>query len=191
MIGYLEGKILHKDERALILLVNGTGYIVAVTPPTLLNAPLGETLSLWTHLAVREDALDLYGFMHKDELVLFRLLIGVSGIGPKSALNVLALADVSTLARAIASGDGSYLIKVSGIGKKTAEKIVLELKEKMSAFATDDGDVPHAETEALDALEALGYSPRDTRELVRVLAKEHTTTEAIIRKALQTLGGRN
>ncbi len=191
MIGYIEGKILHKDERVLILLVNGVGYTVAVTPPTLVQAIIGDNTTLWTHLAVREDALDLYGFVHQEELALFRLLIGVSGIGPKSALNVLSLADVSTLARAIASGDGSYLTKVSGIGKKIAEKIVLELKEKMNAFAVDEHEVPHAETEALDALEALGYSPRDTRELVRVLAKEHTTTEAIIRKALQTLGGRS
>ncbi len=190
MIGYIEGEIRHKDERTLIVATNGVGYIVATTPHTIEGLLLGEHISLWTHLAVREDALDLYGFIRRDELALFRLLISVSGIGPKGALNVLALADVPTLARAIASGDGSYLTKVSGIGKKIAEKIVLELKEKMSEFTVEDAGAPHAETEALEALEALGYAPRDVREVVRLLAREYETAEAIIRKALQTLGGR-
>ncbi len=190
MIGYIEGEIRHKDERTLIVSAQGVGYSIATTPHTLESVLIGEHLCLWTHLAVREDALDLYGFIRRDELALFRLLISVSGIGPKGALNVLALADVATLARAIASGDGSYLTKVSGIGKKIAEKIVLELKEKMGEFTVEDTGVPHAETEAIEALEALGYMPRDTRELVRVLAREHATAEAIIRKALQTLGGR-
>ena len=189
MIGYIEGEVVHKEERSAIVLSGGVGYLVSVTPATIAGQNLGEGIRLWTHLSVREDALDLYGFLRRNELELFRLLIGISGIGPKSALNVLSLADVSTLARAVASGDGSYLTKVSGVGKKLAEKIVLELRDKMDALVGDSAEIPHKETEALDALEALGYSPRDTRELVRRLAKDHTTTEDIIRKALQTLGG--
>jgi Holliday junction DNA helicase RuvA len=116
-------------------------------------------------------------------------LIGISGIGPKSALTVLSLADVHTLAHAIASGDGIYLTKVSGIGKKLAEKITLELREKMGTLAESGAAISRKETEALEALEALGYSPRDTRTLVRNFAQELSTTEEIIRKALQTLGG--
>ncbi len=191
MIGYIEGEVVHKEERSAIVLVGGIGYVVSVTPTTITGLAPGDHITLWTHLSVREDALDLYGFLHRNELELFRLLIGISGIGPKSALNVLSLADVSTLARAVASGDGSYLTKVSGVGKKLAEKIVLELRDKMGGLVGDSADIPHKETEALDALEALGYAPRDTRELVRTLAQDHATTEAIIRKALQTLGGRS
>lgn len=189
MIGYIEGEIHYKDERSLMVSTGGIGYVLSATPSVTTGAKIGDHIALWTHLVVKEDALDLYGFAVRDELTLFRLLIGISGIGPKSALNVLSLADVHTLAHAIASGDGSYLTKVSGIGKKLAEKITLELREKMGVLAESGMAVSSKETEALDALEALGYAPRDTRTLVRTLAQEHATTEDIIRKALQTLGG--
>lgn len=190
MIGYIEGEVRHKEERQLIIVAGGVGYMVAVTPHTRESAGINTTIALWTHLAVREDALDLFGFLRRDELALFRLLIGISGIGPKSALNILALADVATLTHAIASGDSGYLTKVSGIGKKLAEKIVLELREKMGDFTTDETRIGNAETEAIEALEALGYAPRDTREVVRALAREHDTPEAIIRDALRSLGGK-
>ena len=184
------GGVLHKDERSLILNVSGVGYIVSVTPQLLNTLSVGNECALWTHLAVREDAMDLYGFLERNELALFRLLIGISGIGPKSALNVLALADGATLVHAIQSGDASYLTKVSGIGKKLADKIVLELKEKLGGLTIATA-VPHGESEALEALEALGYLPKDTREIVRTLAKEHVASEDIIRRALQILGGRS
>lgn len=190
MIGYIEGEIIHKEERFLIILANGVGYTVFTTPRTLGDVAVGAATRFWTHLSVKEDALDLFGFQERDELSLFRLLIGVSGIGPKSALNVLSLADTATLLHAIRSGDSSYLTKVSGVGKKLAEKIVLELREKAGTITTNTDGVPVAETEAIEALEALGYQPRDTRDIVRVLAKEHSTAQDIIRKALQTLGGR-
>lgn len=189
MIGFIEGIVIHKEERAFVVGVGGIGYVVAATASCLAATTEGTTVRLWTHLAVREDALDLYGFKERDELALFKLLIGISGIGPKSALNVLSLADIGTITHAIASGDSGYLTKVSGIGKKLAQKIVLELKDKLGTFADNTG-VANKETEALEALEALGYAPRDTREIVRVLAKEHATAELIIRRALQTLGGR-
>lgn len=190
MIGYIEGEIIHKEERFLIVLANGVGYSIFTTPRTLTDTTVGAATRFWTHLSVKEDALDLFGFQERNELTLFRMLIGVSGIGPKSALNVLSLADTETLLHAIRSGDATYLTKVSGVGKKLAEKIVLELREKVGAITINATGVPIAETEAIEALEALGYQPRDTRELVRVLAKEHTTAQDIIRKALQTLGGR-
>lgn len=189
MIGSIEGVVVEKDERALVVSVGGLGYLVAALPSTLVAAEVGTTVRLFTHLAVREDALDLYGFAAKNELALFRLLIGVSGIGPKSAMNVLALADAGVLVRAISGGDSAYLTKVSGIGKKLAEKIVLELKEKVGGLGVTE-NIPKAEGEALDALEALGYPVRDTRELVRTLSKKHDSAEAIIRAALQALGKR-
>ncbi len=190
MIGHITGTVLFKEERVVIVDVGGLGYTLSVTPATAQSTKEGEKVSLWTHLVVKEDALDLYGFSKRDEIALFRLLIGISGIGPKSALSVLALADVTTLATAIASGESEYMTKVSGIGKKLAEKIILELRDKMGNITQREGGVALPETEALDALEALGYSPKDTRELVRMLAKESMTTQDIIRKALQTLGGR-
>lgn len=196
MIGHIEGTILHKEERSLILATGGTtggvGYMLFVTPETAAQGSIGAAMRLWTHLSVKENALELYGFPQREELALFRLLIGISGIGPKSALNILSLADTETLLHAIARGDGTYLTKVSGIGKKLAEKIVLELKDKAVGLAPHD-DAPRAEDEALEALEALGYAARDTRTIVRALAKDeatYPTAQDIIRKALQTLGGR-
>ena len=140
MIGYIEGEVIHKSDRSLILKTGGIGYTLSATPDLVAKLALGEQAILWTHLAVKEDALDLYGFSSRDELGLFRLLIGISGIGPKSALGVLALADVKTLAHAIGSRDSGYLTKVSGIGKKLAEKIVLELKDKVGEL-TKGSDV--------------------------------------------------
>lgn len=190
MIGTLEGMVVYNNERTLIVKVGGVGYTVFVTTQTALASGVGEVHQFWTHLAVREDALDLYGFTERNELELFRLLISVSGIGPKSALNILSLADVATLLHAIDSGNGDYLTKVSGIGKKLGQKIVLELKDK-TVLIPHTATVTHeAETEALEALEALGYPPRDVRELVRSIIKEGDSTQTIIRKALQALGGR-
>ncbi len=189
MIGYVEGEVRFIDERTVVVLTHGIGYLVYATPSTIAKATEGNTIALWTHLVVREDALDLFGFTNRDDLALFRLIIGISGIGPKSALNVLSLADRDTLTHAIARGDATYLTKVSGIGKKLAEKIILELKEKVGAVENGDS-TPRAEDEALEALEALGYAPRDTREIVRSLAKGEATAQDIIRGALQKLGGR-
>ncbi len=187
MIGHLEGIVIHKEDRSVVLNVSGVGYVVFVAPQVLLDAREGASLALWTHLAVKDDALDLYGFPVRDELKLFRLLIGISGIGPKSALGVLALADTTTILRAIATGDSSYLTKVAGIGKKLAEKIVHELKDKIGVLEAV-ASAPPKETEAIEALEVLGYATKDTREIVRQLAQTHATTEIIIHKALQMLG---
>ena len=189
MIGQIEGEIVHKENRLLILQTGGVGYAIFVTPEVATHTKVGERARLWTHLSVKESALELYGFPRREELALFRLLIGISGIGPKSALNILSLADIATIEHAIRRGDSGYLTKVSGIGKKLAEKIVLELKEKVGEVG-GNADSPRAEDEALEALEALGYAARDTRAIVRTLAKEHATAQDIIRKALQTLGGR-
>ena len=190
MIGSIEGAVVSKDERSVIVSATGVGYLVFVTPTTLLTTEIGKTIFLFTHLAVKDDALDLYGFLTRDELKLFRLLIGISGIGPKSAQNVLSLADTATLLRAVGASDSSYLTKVAGIGKKLAEKIVHELKDKVGALAAADAPAS-TETEAIEALEVLGYPVKDTREMVRTLAGTHSTTESIIHKALQQLGKRS
>lgn len=187
MIGYLEGEVVFVEERTLILSVGGVGYEVSVLPSLVLSQTVGDHLSLWIHTVVREDALDLYGFFDRETLGVFRLLIGVSGIGPKSALGIIGLAPISELARAIASGDVVYLTKVSGIGKKTAEKIVLELKDKMSALA-GSYELSDKNADVVDALVALGYHLKDVREAVNALPKDVSGTQDKIRKVLQAFG---
>ncbi|MCI0566518.1 Holliday junction branch migration protein RuvA [bacterium] len=191
MIGRLEGVIVFRGERYIILDVTGVGYIVYVSSDTLRMLPKTEGRSaLFTHLAVRENALELYGFPTRNELALFEMLIGVSGIGPKSALGVMNQAAPDTLRRAIAAGDTTYLTKVSGIGRKTAEKIVLELKDKLggSNLATGGGGMLKEETDALAALQSLGYSAQEARDALKQVPPEHKTVSDRVKAALKTLG---
>ncbi|MDP2668681.1 MAG: Holliday junction branch migration protein RuvA [bacterium] len=178
MIGHLSGKIIFKGEKHVILDVGGVGYKIFVTPASspsfakaasFAEASKAEsegTTELWTHLHVKEDALELYGFLHQGELEFFELLISISGIGPRSALGVFALAPVDTIRRAIAEGDVSYLTKVSGIGKKTAQKIVLELKDKLSGGASVVSETLKDDADILEALVSLGYTQKDAREML-------------------------
>src|ERR1043166_246477 len=128
MYGYIEGEIKSLRPAHCVVLVGGIGYKVFTTKDALLRYTPGSRAQFWTHLAVREDAHDLYGFALEEELRFFELLLTVSGIGPKSALAILDTVSIGTLRSAIAQNRAEYLTKVSGIGKKTAEKIVLELK---------------------------------------------------------------
>lgn len=168
MIEQLTGQVVHKDTDFLILDVNGVGYKIFVTPDTLAKLR-EEGVTLWTYLAVRENALDLYGFTLRKDLEFFGLLLGISGIGPKSALGVLSVADSETLRNAISSGDISYLTKVSGIGKKSAERIVIELKDKVGKVA--ESSILKEDTDALDALMVMGYSAAEVREALKKLPK--------------------
>lgn len=191
MIGYIEGTVIENSERGIVVLTKtGIGYLIATNRTTLEHAKVDTEIALWIHTVVREDALDLYGFHTEEELRFFKMLTTVSGIGPKSACNILSLADLSTIIHAIQGGDAGYLTKVSGIGKKNAEKIVIELRDKLENFAVTFSTAAstNTESEVIDALEALGYEPRATRELVRSLARENLTTQEIIRAALKNLG---
>ncbi len=186
MIGQLTGKISHLGEKFLILDVSGVGYKVSATTETLQKSKLGTDLTLWTHLVVREDALDLYGFVDKTELDFFQLLISISGVGPKGALSILSLAPPETLRKAISSGNTSYLTQVSGIGRKIAEKIVLELRDKIGGIETENNSL-EKDTEVIMALEALGYSNREARESLRKIPDEISETGAKIKEALKQL----
>ncbi len=170
MISHLRGKIIDKGVRFCILDVSGLGYKIYASDESLRGAKMGETASFWTHLAVRENALDLYGFANKDSLGLFELLITISGIGPKTALGVINVASPQTLRRAVSSGDLAYLTKVSGIGRKLAEKIILELREKLSAYGGDEHEDLKGETDALEALKSLGYSERESRDALKKIS---------------------
>lgn len=169
--------------------VAGVGYKIFAAQDTLQKIPeKGAKVKLWTHQHVREDAVSLYGFLYFSELELFEVLIGISGIGPKSALGVLGVAPVDTLKKAIAAGDTSYLTRVSGIGKKMAEKIVLELREKMAGRGvTVDAPELKSEADALEALMALGYTQRDAREALNMVSQEVTEVGERVRAALKKM----
>jgi holliday junction DNA helicase RuvA len=189
MIAKLTGKIAHLDIKFLILDVHGVGYKIFATGETLEKAgEIGEELALWIHHTIREDASDLFGFPTRDSLGLFELLISVSGIGPKTGLNILNLTTPDTIREAVETGDTSYLTKISGIGKKMAEKMVIELRDKLGApdekyvsGSLKDGAL------AIEALQSLGYSERESREAVKKIDKDVTSTQDIVKAALKVL----
>jgi len=188
MIGSIRGKIISSGEKELIVETGGVGYKLSVSSDTLAKAQkISDEVSLWVHTHVREDALDLYGFLDKEELEIFEMLITISGIGPKGALAILGVASIDILKRAIKSGDITYLTKISGIGKKTAEKIVLELRDKISEEKS--GASLQGELDALEALKSLGYSQGEAREALKKIPPG-SDTNTKIREALKILGGR-
>jgi Holliday junction DNA helicase RuvA len=189
MIGSLQGAVASLFRETVILDVGGVGYRVHVKAAVLARAKPGDALRLFTHLSVREDALELFGFETSEELSFFVLLIGVSGIGPKSAIAIMNLAEVSELSGAIAKNDVSYLTRVSGIGKKTAEKIVLELRDKVGGGEGADGaGYTRADADVLDALTTLGYSVREAREALKRIPADVTDEGSRLREALRLLG---
>ena len=189
MIGHLEGVVRKVGIGFAIVSCGGVGYKVALGKDSFSKVKLGEVASLWTHLAVREDALDLYGFASEEELSFFHLLLGVPGIGPKSALATLDIASVETLRSAISAGNASYLTRVSGIGKKTAEKIVLELRDKVGASAGNAASLS-SDQEALEAMRALGYSADESREALRKVPATVEKSNERLREALRIIGSR-
>ena len=192
MIAELVGQVSRLSPAYLVINVGGVGYKVAVTPATTEKATHSrDRLHLLIHTVVREDALDLYGFAAEEELELFELLISVSGIGPKTALGVVGGAAVEVVRDGIAAGDPSYLTKVGGIGKKLAERIVLELKGKVGALGhgVGAGGQPGA-GDAVDALASLGFSEADARAAV-ARQERGLSAEEIVRRSLKELGRKN
>jgi len=192
MIARLEGIIVHTTEKFLIIDVSGVGYKLNVTAEALSLVSLGDHTSFWVYTAVRENSIDLYGFKSTNEMSFFELLLDVSGIGPRSALSILAIAPIDTLKRAIATGDTGYLNKVSGIGKKTAEKIIIELRDKLQDYK-QDGDTPgllRDESDIVEALKSLGYSQNEARDALKKVPPTTLGTNARIKEALQILGKR-
>lgn len=188
MIGYIEGTTKSVRDAYLIVLAGGIGYKVGVLKETALRTQVGSPVSLWVYTAVREDALDLYGFSDEQELRFFELLLTVSGIGPKSALGILDIASVETLRNAISAANAGYLTSVSGIGKKTAEKIVLELKDKMKPGDASTSGVLRGDQEALEAMRALGYSASEARDALRQIPNDIESGSDRLRAALKLVG---
>ena len=187
MIASLAGTVRHKDLNMLVVDVNGVGYKVLVTTETALEASPSSPIFLCTYLAVRETALDLFGFLDKEALYTFELLITISGIGPKTALGILNVATPATLRQAVGSGDTTYLTRVSGIGKKNAEKIVLELKDKIKFKDGDRSIDGRSEGDALEALVSLGFAERDAREALKKVSKDVEGASERVKAALKLL----
>jgi Holliday junction DNA helicase RuvA len=189
MIGRLRGTVADRRTESVILDVGGVGYRIAVTPRTLVALPgLGEEAVLHTHLHVREDQLALFGFGSIEERDLFDLLLGASGVGPKVALAILATLTPDELRRAVAGNDLALLTAVPGIGKRSAEKLMLELRPKMDVLAEANSS-SGAMSQAREALENLGYSSEEIRDSLSDLSHE-SPVEELVTMALRSLGKR-
>ena len=189
MIGRLSGLLIEKNPPQIVLDVNGVGYELDVPMSTFYNLPaLGEKLSLLTHFAVRDDGHFFYGFQSESERFAFRQLLKVSGIGARTALSVLSGLSVNDLAAAVAQQELGRLIKIPGIGKKTAERLLLELKGKLADVGSGSPGTAPSDTRSdiTQALLALGYNEKEATAAVRQLAADLSTSEGI-RQALKLL----
>jgi len=184
MIASLSGKIELKTDKFVILDVNGVGYKVHCSPPTLKETD--KETKLFIHLYHRENLLDLYGFLTAQELEFFEMLISISGIGPKAGLAVLSIASLKDLKTSIASGQVGLLTKVSGIGKKTAERVILELKNRILVSGSDVQRLV-SDDEAIDALVSLGYSRHQASEALKKVPIKVKEVENRVKEALKLL----
>lgn len=188
MIARLEGEVVDVMAAYIVIQVGGIGYLVGVTNGS--GYTLGSIVSVHTYLAVRENALDLYGFPTRDDLAMFHELIKLPKIGPKTAMQILSQADIVTLKKAVQTNDPTYLSKMSGIGKKSAEKIVQGLKDVFDQ-GDWDGTSTHnqGDSDVIDALMALGYTQRDAQNALQKIPAEIIETNARIKQALKYIGG--
>jgi len=183
MIGSLRGRIQEVSGTSFLLEVSGVGYRIKVSPSVLSSLKVGGEAFLYIHDHVREDARDLYGFLSLEDLQLFEQLIGISGVGPKLGLTILSVGSVETVRRAIMSGDLVTLTSVPGIGKKTAQKIILELKGQLvEASLESSGD-----REVVEALQSLGYSSHQAREAMKGVSSDTKDVSERVREALRLL----
>ena len=194
MFAYMKGTVEETAEGSLVLDVNGIGYQISVPAMDALTPQLGEQIRIYTYLSVREDAVQLYGFRSRDELGIFKLLISVNGIGAKAAMGILSALNVDDIRFAILSDDVKTLGKAPGIGVKTARKIILELKDKVSLDEAFESKLENsqagasAQEEAVQALVALGYSNSEALRAVRGIdAAEGMDAEKILKLALRRI----
>lgn len=198
VIGRLRGTLAEKQPPHLLLDVNGVGYELEVPMTTLYRLPaVGEPLTLHTHLVVREDAHLLYGFFEKRERELFRELIRLNGVGPKLALALMSGLEVDELVRCVQAQDTAALVKVPGVGKKTAERLLVELKDRFKAWESIPSIAPlvvepqlaqtvsSAENDAVSALISLGYKPQEASRAVAAVKEDGVSSEDLIRRALR------
>jgi len=187
MIFSIEGILQLKTLSYVVVEAGGVGYRVRVGSETLKHTPaLGQKTKIYTSLYQRENDIELYGFSTIAEMEFFEVLNSISGIGPKSALGILSIAPLDTLKRAIAGGQIDYLTKVSGIGKKTAQRVVIELRDKLGAGS--GGEELGEDEDVLHALQALGYSVKEARDAIHALPSDIQGAEGRIKEALKRMG---
>ncbi|HBV57986.1 MAG TPA: Holliday junction branch migration protein RuvA [Candidatus Magasanikbacteria bacterium] len=188
MISYLEGKIISRGKNSFVILIAcGVGYEVKVAPDLLLQHSVGDSIKIFTYLQVREDAQDLYGISSGEELAFFKTLVSVSGVGPKSALYILALGSLAEIKSAIVHGDLTYLTKVSGIGRKIAERIVVELKDKLEKTDGAAGGRDSSKLgDVVEALVEMGYSLNQARDAVKAIKTDGDASK-VLKEALKVL----
>ena len=197
MIGRIAGCFVETVEQLALIDVGGVGYEVELSTGARSDLPPpGGDVALYTHLLVREDAQQLYGFASRSERELFRAVLRISGVGPKLALALISAFDVDELAHAAADGDPGRLTRVPGIGRKTAQRMLLELKDRLAEFAVTPaagrpGADASAAAEAEHALIALGYRPQHATQLVREVGDQDMAAEAIVREALRAVARRS
>ncbi len=189
MISHICGEIAQRGESFVIIDVGGIGYQVNVTKPALLELNQKEKVKLYTYLHVREDALNLYGFTNAGELEIFKLLIGVTRVGPQIALNILSQIGVEELAAAIINEDEKVLTRISGIGQKNAKRLILELKDKMKKKMGENIAPTNNNYDAVSALVSLGFERRRAEEAVDSVSAgiKEPTVEALIKAALSKI----
>ena len=198
MIGCLIGEVLALEAPTVLLNVNGIGYEIDTPLTTFCQLKKGQNITLWTHLAVREDAQLLYGFLEAQEKTIFRTLLKVNGVGPKMALGILSTLSVELLIHTVEHEDINTLIKVPGVGKKTAERLMIELRDRFKAMSNEvsssnstvtqiqfTGNSAVAEAEA--ALQSLGYKPAEAQKLINAVKADFTEASDIIRAALKSM----
>ncbi|MEN8206926.1 MAG: Holliday junction branch migration protein RuvA, partial [Pseudomonadota bacterium] len=194
MIGLLRGRILDKQPPRLLLDVQGVGYEIDAPMTTFYDLPdVGAEVTLFTHLAVREDAHTLYGFIALTDRDLFRSLLKVNGVGARLALTILSGMESQTFIACVQGGDAGALVKLPGIGKKTAERLIIELRDRLEASTTpatvvsgrSGATVSNPVEDAVSALVGLGYKPQEASQMVRVIDSTNMSSEDIIRSALQ------
>ncbi len=199
MISYIKGTLERRGENDIIVETGGIGYRIFVSPATLAKLPqTGETVQIFTYVSVKENGMSLYGFAAREEQEMFEKLLLVSGVGPKGALGFLSVLKPSEIVMAILSDDVKTLSKAPGIGRKTAQRVILDLKDKFKtedAVSSFEGAADIAESfvggdakfEAIDAMTALGYSRSEAAQAVNAVAAEGMTTEDILKAALKRM----
>lgn len=195
MIGFVRGRLISRHPPQLLIDVQGLGYELDAPMTTFYDLPeVGSEVALYTHLVVREDAHTLYGFARLAERSLFRELIKISGVGPRLALAILSGMNAAAFIQCVQAGDSAALTRVPGVGKKTAERLVIELRDRLSDRRQDvaltaepgaEGRPADAVEEAVSALVSLGYKPQEASRMVRAVAVQSQSSEEIIRQALQ------
>lgn len=183
MIGSLRGTVIDRGIQHVLLEIQGVGYRVTVAPGVLALTKAGDALFLYIHEVIREDAHDLYGFSNQNDLDLFLQLLSVSGVGPKVANTILSIGTADSVRKAVLAGDVETLTSVPGVGKKTAQKIVLELSGRLAEETAVEGE----DGEVIKALQALGYSVQDARTALKEVAPEKKGVSDRLRAALQNL----